>query len=162
MISLLTIILSFSFFLLAIAIHLIRCRLSPHKGLKAKLFVIIAMQLLCLFLIIALIFHLALIVTSVVIYLLLIPAYLIFYVSSELVSPSKRMLRVVEDKEGASYADMYKALERENLIMTRLEELVDSHCVVIHRENYQLSPSGALIARFLAFYQLLLGRKMGG
>ncbi len=156
-----TILISVLFILFSIIIHLLLCRRDPDKTLKAKLFIIIALAAYGVFLGIACGARLPLILTASVIYVLLVPIYLIFYVSTELNSPSKKILHAVE-AGGASYLDVLKALERENFILLRLEELEQSGCVARQRDRYALTSSGWSIARGLAIYQKLLGRDIGG
>ncbi len=105
--------------------------------------------------------HLAFVLTAVVIYVLLVPAYLVFYVSTELMSPSKKILQIIAAGPCA-YSDIFKALERENFIMLRLEELEHSGCLSRQKDRYCLTVSGQAIANMLGLYQLLLGREVGG
>jgi hypothetical protein len=156
-----TIILSVFFLFSSILIHLILCRKDNDKSLKAKLFVQITLTALGLFLAIGFGARLPYILTSAVIYVLLVPVYLIFYVSTELYSPSKRILHAV-GMEGAAYSKIFKELEQENFIMTRLEELEQSGCLTRKYDRYALSKSGWSIAKVLYYYQKLLGREIGG
>ena len=55
-----------------------------------------------------------------------------------------------------------KELEKENFIMTRLEELMQSGCIKKSQDGYVLTSAGRGIAGFLNVYQKLLGRPMGG
>ncbi len=157
-----TLLLGLFFFVLAMTIHLVLCRLDPQKTLKTKLFMIIAIQNWVAFLIVASFLHWPFKWSCAAIYLLLIPVYLVFYVITELVSPSKRVLQIVAASDGAAYAQILKGLEQEDFIMTRLEELVQSGCAQEHNGRYWLTASGRAIAGCLAFYQKLLGREMGG
>jgi predicted transcriptional regulator len=102
-----------------------------------------------------------LVLTAAVIYMLLAAVYMIVYVSTELMSPSKKILQVIAQGQ-SRYADIYKALERENFIMLRLEELEHSGCLCRRGEHYQLTASGKGIADVLKFYQCVLGREAGG
>lgn len=157
-----TLLISLFFLGLAIMAHLVICRLSPNKALKAKLFVSIAIVGLAAVIGLGVGFSLPLLLTSCLIYILLVPVYLIFYVSTELMSPSKRIMQVIGEQPGISYKALLQALEQERFITTRLEELVSSGCVSVREGKYSLTMSGQGIARFLDFYQLALGREVGG
>jgi hypothetical protein len=149
-------------FLIAVTIHLVICRISPDKRLKAKLFIIIALVNLVIFEACAVLFHLPLILSASLIYIFLAPIYLIFYVSTELVSPSKKNLRIVEYSGQAEYKEIFKRLEQENLIITRLEELEESGCVTSQAGTYKLTKAGRSLEMLLGFYQKILGRTRGG
>ena len=156
-----TILISVGIFLAAAAAHLWCCRTSAKKDLQAKLFIALAMLGLAVFVMAGAINQLPLLLSASVIYVLLVPVYLIFYVSTELVSPSKKIVQVLAAGPGA-YSDLYKALERENFIMLRLEELEQSGCLRRDGERYCLTASGHAIAKTLGVYQMLLGREVGG
>ena len=156
-----TILISVGIFLAAVAGHLLCCRKSAKKNLQAKLFTALATAGLTVFVLVGAINQLPLLLTASVIYVLLVPVYLIFYVSTELVSPSKKIVQVLAAGPGV-YADLYKALERENFIMLRLEELEQSGCLRREGERYCLTASGQAIAKSLRVYQKLLGRAVGG
>lgn len=122
----------------------------------------IASVLLGAFLLMAALYHWPLALTATIIYMLLIPNYLVLYVSTELVSPSKRILRIVSNKTQTDYHAILATLEKEDFIGTRLHELCQSGCVRDAGGTYHLTPSGRTIAVFLKIYQYLLGREIGG
>lgn len=130
--------------------------------LRAKLFITVASGHLIIFIALAIILKLPMVLTSVVIYILLIPVYLIFYVCTELVSPSKRILQIIASSNEANYTQVFKALEQENFIMLRLEELEQSGCLKRSDNRFELTASGRKIASILDVYQRLLGRDIGG
>ena len=150
------------FFVFSVFVHLFACRRSNDKSLKAKLFIMIAALHLAVFVVTAVFMNMPLIFAVSAIYVLLVPVYLVFYVSTELVSPSKIILWIAGSSGGAGYAGIFKALEKENMIMTRLEELEHSGCAVCVKGRYTLTGAGRGIARFLNYYQKILGRDVGG
>ena len=157
-----TVFISGLFFLLSVAIHLILCRIDADKSLKTRLFMLIALENLIAFLIAAFYVHLPFVLTCAAIYVVFVPVYLVFYVTTELVSPSKKVLHIVASSPGSTYAQIFKALEKENFIIKRLEELEQSGCVAKAVDRYGLTSLGRAIAKFLVFYQALLGRDIGG
>lgn len=157
-----TIALSLVFFALAVVLHLFLCRQSKVKNLKAKLFMILGLGNLALFIAVAVGCRMPLVLTASAVYVLLLPVYLVFYCSTELMSPSKKILQTVQAAGQADYEAILKALERENFIMLRLEELEQSGCISRQGERYMLTPAGQAVARGLACYQIFLGREMGG
>lgn len=61
-----------------------------------------------------------------------------------------------------SYEQLVFILEKEDLIFSRLEELVQSGCVVIKDNRYELTHSGSSLANFLNIFGIILGRGVGG
>ncbi len=156
---------AFVFFVLSIVIHIGYCRKRSCAGLQAKAFVLTALvngavMIICfLFLTPS---EMGLPYTAVLLYVLAIPVYLIFYVSTFLMSPSRNILRLVQDDQGATQEMILQALERENFIFLRLGELQDSGCVGRSGEKFVLTPLGRNIARVLKIYQKVLGQAPGG
>ncbi len=156
---------AFVFFVLSVVIHIGYCRKGSCAGLQAKAFVLIALvngavMIICfLFLTPS---DMDLPYTAALLYVLAIPLYLIFYVSTFLMSPSKNILRVVQDDRGATYEVVLQALERENFISLRLKELQDSGCAGRSGEKFVLTPSGRNIVRVLKIYQKVLGQTPRG
>ncbi len=157
-----TIALSLAFFAFSVLLHLCICRRSKVKDLKAKLFIIIGLAALAVFIFIAAWGRMPLAVTAAVLYIFLLPVYLTFYCSTELMSHSKRILQAVQESGEADYNGIFKVLEQENFIIKRLEELEQGGCVRRDGDRYILTPAGQAVARGLAFYQIFLGRNMGG
>jgi hypothetical protein len=158
----LTVLIATVFLVASIAVHLMICRISPDKSLKAKLFIVIAAAALGGFLTLGLGLHLPLVSTAAVIYVLCVPVYLIFYVSTELVSPSKKILQVIESSGGCTYEIIVAQLKNEDFIISRLKELEQSGCAVREGGRYVLTASGWKIAKVLDGYQKILGRSIGG
>jgi hypothetical protein len=150
------------FFAVSVLIHLIFCRLDKNKALKTKLFIFIAMANLIAFLAVGFYADLPLLLSCTAIFLMAIPGYLALYATTVLVSPSKRILQVAEMRDGATYEEIFKALEAENFIMTRLEELVQCGCASRVRDRYVLSVNGRAVAKFWQGYQKVCGRPQGG
>ncbi len=100
--------------------------------------------------------------TGGVLFVLCAPAYLTFYVLTQLMSPSKKILLVLRAQGGASYAQLVEAVRLEAFIDTRLNDLCASGCVIRQGDVCVLSPSGKSIAATLAFCQRLFGRNIGG
>ncbi len=152
-------------FILSIVLHIVYCRKAPLGTLHAKAFIIIAiangLAMGISFLFLPPLSQ-SLPCTAVLLYLLAIPSYLIFYVTTLLVSPSKRILQLIQSGDGASYEMLATALGEENFIALRLEELCASGCVRRVEETFILTASGKNIARILGAYRKILGRGPGG
>lgn len=160
--SMVTFLLNIILFSAVVYVHLIICRQSSTKELKIKSFMVLGLMGLLLFWGIALCAQLPMLVTNTVIFVLMMPVYFTFYVSTELMSPSKKIMQVLNAKPGALYEDIFQALERENFLMTRLIELKQCGFIVEEGGRYRLSPTGASFARTYTCYQKLLGREIGG
>lgn len=100
--------------------------------------------------------------TAVLLYALLAPVYLAIYVSTLLVSPSKRILKLVEESGGLTYEDLVAVFDDGAMVTGRLQDLLLTGCVVSHDRRYCLSGRGRRVARALDVYQILIGRKAGG
>lgn len=157
-----TIILSFLIFIMAALLHVLFCYMSPVKNLKGKLFMQISGGGLLLLILLGVVLSLPLLWTSVLFYVLLLPMYLIVYVTTELVSPSKKILKSLSQSSGLTYEELLSFLKKENLVGSRLDELVESGCVRTLRDRYALTPSGATLASFLEIFGKILGRGVGG
>lgn len=157
-----TLTLALLFFIASVATHLIFCRNSSSKSLKGKLFIQISILLLLIYIGIAFILKLPLIISCSAIYILLIPAYMVVYVTTELVSPSKKILQSLAASQGLTRQEIIAYLEKENLIQSRLDELVQSGCIMKKDEYYVLTANGSMLASFLRMFGLILGRGVGG
>jgi hypothetical protein len=155
-------------FACSIAAHVFFCRGLPKNQLHAKLFVGVAFftgglgWLARSFLANPFEGDTAFPATAVVIYLLLIPAYLIFYVTTELNSPSKLILRMIRQTPGIAHSEILKNFTNEELILPRLSDLRQTGCVELRDDCYFLSASGRSLGQFLVLYQKILGRDLGG
>ena len=160
------IVLALVFFIASVAIHIFYCRHVSMGALQAKAFVLIALFTGVFALAVGFLFlpssdH-GLACTAIVLYILSIPAYLIFYVSTSLMSPSKKILQIIQSKGKAGYDQLLEEIRRENFIFYRLEDLVQSGCVRRSSQRLVLAPSGQGLARVLRLYQKVLGRWPGG
>jgi hypothetical protein len=161
------------FFFIAVFIHIQICRAKRSQaGLWVKLFCVIAGFGLGLCWLAFVAFHhvphrsglwaLPLELTSSLIYLLLVPSYVVFYVSTQMMSPSKRILMLIDQAGGMELQQLKEAFSDEEFIMPRLRDLEQTGCIAKENGTYKLTPSGLALARFLNCYQILLGRKAGG
>jgi hypothetical protein len=161
-------------FAASVAVHILFCRGAAGEGLHAKAYVNIAVFFFGVYVAGIYLLHplnvldpcsfwgLPFKISSGLIYILLIPVYLSFYVLTQLVSPSKKILKCMTGKRGVSYAKILECVKAEDFINTRLSDLVTSGCVEHTRRGYVLSASGRKIALVLDVIQFVLGRRMGG
>ena len=158
------IVFAFVFFVLSVVFHILYCHRTPAGTLQAKAFIMTALANGLVMSVVFLFFPLdkGLPCTAILLYVLSIPAYLIIYVSTLLVSPSKGILLMIQSGRGASYDMLLESVARENFITLRLGELQDSGCVQRLGESFVLTASGKGIARILGVYQRILGRGPGG
>ena len=155
----------FVFLFLSVTIHIFYCRRTRAGVLHAKAFILIAVAngfavFLCFFFLPP--SGTGLPFTAMLLYILSIPAYLVFYVTTILVSPSKRILWAMQAKAGATYDVLLRALEVEHFIPSRLKELQDSGCIGRTGERFVLTSSGRNIARILRVHEHIFGRGPGG
>jgi len=160
------------FFFDAVLIHLLVCRRAKEEGLLLKLFILIAgINLVLCWAVFYFFLHavqssgsfwfVPLVWTSTLIYVLLIPSYLVFYFSTQQVSPSKKIMLLLNERDmtvkelGANFKD-------EDLIVPRLVDLCTTRCMVETNGRYRLTCSGLWTARVYVAYQWILGRKKGG
>ena len=162
------------FFLDAVFIHLIVCRKSPQEGLLLKPFIGIALT--NLFLLWAVfwfsnsyarsapssIWSVHLYGCAAIMYILLIPAYLVFYFSTQQMSPSKKILLLLSDQGPLSFQELLKHFSDQEFVLPRIKELIGIRCLVEHGGWYVLTPSGAQMANVYKIYQSVLGRTKGG
>jgi len=161
-------------FIISVMTHILFCRKSSQSGLQAKAFIGLAFLFLAVYVLGSwailkadiflpnTLLGFPFLITAGIIFILLIPVYLCFYVLTQLMSPSKKILLTVSQMQKASYEDMVSCVEQEDFINTRLSDLVTSGCVIKDQDRYRLSASGRQIAGILDLMQHVLGRKMGG
>jgi len=162
------------FFVMNLMSHLMYCRQTKRKGLQAKAFVAMAILFLSTFFLASLAglhsrmldpqswWGMPFIFTSAFIYILLVPVYLCFYVLTQLTSPSQKILSVISQQGELGFNEILAAIEKEDFIRTRLEDLLLSHCVIEQEGHYSLTAEGKKLANILDFMQMILGRKVGG
>ena len=168
------IIMSLLLFSAAVILHILFCRMHRGQGLQAKAFVFIAIFLFLFYVSVVVctpsmgfldpdsMWGLPFKMTAGLMYLLLVPVYLCFYVLTQLVSPSKRILQAVTDAKVVTLAQMWESVETEKFIPSRLNELKTSGCIEEHQGRFTLTRAGQKIARILDFMQAVLGRDIGG
>ena len=162
------------FFIFSVSIHLIFCRHRRSKGLLVKQFCIIAMLNLFFGCVIFFllgksmaqdspsIWNLPLSMTSSFIYILLVPTYMVFYTSTQLNSPSKKILLLLQKNGPMSFEELLKHFTEEEFIMPRVMDLQHTGCIQCAQGHWLLLPPGLSIARFLNIYQRILDRRAGG
>jgi hypothetical protein len=158
------------FFMAAVAAHVLFCRRTTKPGLHAKAFIMIAFFFLGVFSVLAAalpldphsLWGLPFKITAGVIFMSLIPIYLSFYVLTQLISPSQKILLTIAAKGELSRPEILAILEKEDFINTRLHDLCASGCVTQTGDLYVLSPPGQGIVLILNLMQGAFGRRGGG
>jgi hypothetical protein len=161
-------------FAASVAVHIFYCRQTQRPGLQAKAFIFIAVFSLIIYAATVEMPFIAAVldgqslwgmpfkISAGTIFVLLIPIYLCFYVLTQLTSPSKKILLTIAQGRGASYKDIVSSVQKEDFIMTRLNDLCVSGCVRCTEGRYILTPEGQKIALILNIMQAILGRNVGG
>lgn len=162
------------FFLDAVIIHLLVCRKHAGKGLLLMPFVGIAFVNLFLM---GLVFwflgktsssgvtslwSVRLPISAAGIYMLLIPAYLVFYFSTQQMSPTKKILLMLDKQGPLKMSDLSKHFTDEEFILPRIKELIGIQCLVEHNGWYVITPQGSGMANVYGIFQKILGRSKGG
>jgi hypothetical protein len=161
-----------TFFFDSVFLHLIACRQAKTEGLLLKKFLMIAgvNLLVCWagFWFISKnvpagsgLWAVPLFAVSTAIYLLLIPIYLVFYFSTQQMSPSKKVMLLLFERPRSS-AELEPFFTDEEMIIPRIQDLLMTGCMAQQNGRYVLTSSGVHMAQAYAFYQGLLGRKKGG
>ncbi len=155
-----------------VAAHVLFCRRTHRPGLQAKAFVQMAFGFWGLYALAAIaishhlnpysLWGLPFVWAGEIIFILLAPVYLCFYVLTQLMSPSKKILLAIAQKGELSYDGIVEAVRKEDFIMTRLQDLLVSGCVEEKEGRYVLTSEGRKIEMTLNLMQLCLGRKVGG
>lgn len=169
------ILITLAVFFVAVAAHIIWCRVSRKQDLQIDVFIFFALSFLAGAWILRINFfpesfvcdpvnfwNLPLRASSIIFYFLNVFLYLIFYFNTQVESPSQRILRLCERKEGARMEELEKAVTDDDFIMTRLNDLKRYGYVEQHAESYRLLPRGVRVARLLSVYQKITGRPKGG
>lgn len=162
------------FFLEAVFIHLTVCRKRSGEGLLLKSFFAIAFGNLLVLWSSLWVLHsymgldpksfwgVPLYATSTFIYILLIPTYLVFYFSTEQMSPSKKILLLLSKNGAMSFPELLEHFTDEEFVVPRIEELIGVRFLVEHSGWYILTPAGTQIAKVYGLYQAVFGREKGG
>lgn len=161
------------FFVDAVVIHVFLCRKYTGEGLLLKPFIGIALvNLIIMWMVFwgmtphfssgdSSIWNVRLSLSATLLYLLLIPTYLVFYFSTQQMSPTKKILLLL--REGPlTLSDLYRHFGDDEFIQPRLNELVGIQCLIEHNGWYVITPQGLSMARVYVIYQTLLGRQKGG
>ncbi len=163
-----------SLFAFAVYCHVCVCKKRSKKQLHSKAFIIIAGILLGAYAFGSWVVTLLrvfdpltvwgqpFIISSAFMYLLCIPVYLTFYVLTQLMSPSKKILLSIKRRETLDFEGIVAEVASEDFIGTRLNDLCVSGCVVLEKGRYTLSPSGRILAGTLGVMQFIFGRDTGG
>ncbi len=161
-------------FIASVTVHIFFCRKTIKPGLHAKVFILTAMVFLGIYVVGVKTPLMASLldphslwgfpfrITAGVIFVLLVPVYLIFYVLTQQMSPSKKILLTIAQRGEVSLSDILASVEQEDVITKRLSDLCMSGCVRLMEGRYTLSASGQKIAVVLNIMQHILGRDMGG
>ena len=161
------------FFLDAVVVHLMICR-NKAEGLFLKLFLSIAfMNLVLAWVVFWFLSHqfnggregflgMPLYGTATVMYVLLIPTYLIFYFSTQQVSPSKKILVLLAQNGSMSFDELLVHFSDKEFFSQRIQDLITTRCVIEHDGWYVLTPAGSRMSMVYQIYQSILGRGKGG
>lgn len=170
----LDILLMLFFFLESVFIHLTVCRRRSSEGLLLKPFVAIAFGNLLVLWSSLWVLHaylgpdaqsfwgVPLYGASTFIYILLIPTYLVFYFSTQQMSPSKKILLLLSKNGPMSFQELLRHFTDEEFVVPRIEELIGVRFLIEHSGWYVLTPAGTRIAKVYGFYQTIFGREKGG
>jgi len=102
--------------------------------------------------------------SSLLLYLLLCVAYIMEYTMVELESPSMRIIQSIQNrtKRTASKEELRNLFSDDEMILARLEDLVDHGFAQYDGLRYTLTPRGKLISRCFALYRNFIRRGLGG
>lgn len=168
------ILLTLFFFLVAVFIHLAICRKKSGEGLLLLPFFGIALSNLVVLWISfwvargyfkfdgASIWGVPLVLTSTLIFILLIPTYLVFYFSTQQMSPSKKILLLLAGSGPLSFQELLGHFSDDEFVKPRLKELIGIRWLIEHSGWYVLTPAGTQMAKMYALYQAIFGRAKGG
>lgn len=168
------IVLSMLLFIASVIVHIFFCRKTTKSGLQARAFIFISVISMGIYMTgVLTVQHWGMFdphslwgfpfrITAGLILILLVPIYLCFYVLTQLTSPSKKILLAISQCGQLSRADILLSVQKEDFIMTRLNDLCTSGCVKQINGRYILTWEGRKIAVILNFMQSVLGRNAGG
>ena len=163
---------SVGFFLSVVVTHLFWCRARGGDKLHFVAFGVISIT--ALIILCALVgtpvtgpkpltlWTLPLSLTAVILYIALLPFYQVFYYSTIIDSPSRRIISLLRQRGPLPYAVLRNEITNERFIMTRLNPLVKHGFVAFDGRVYRLMPRALLTCRILIIYQKILGRGVGG
>ena len=155
-------------FFIAVCVHLALCRAWGKSCLYVReLMMLVTIGLaVCLVILLGGFFPAIstaprLIMTSLTLYVLLVPTYLCFYVLTILMSPSKKVLILLE-KGPLSRAELHDGIAVEAFVQTRLEDLLVSGMVENKKGYLTLTPQGCMYLNVVEIFGVLMGRPKGG
>ncbi len=164
------ILLAMGLFVVSVIIHLVWCRCFPSKDLHVLAYFLISM-LLAMGGVFAY-FWLGgetrldtagwLPMTASLLYILLLPTYAVFYFSTKVESPSKRIIVFLRDKGPSSFLQLNAMMKDEEIIQPRIHDLVATGFIAADAQGYRLLPKGKSMARVLRVYEQLCGQPRGG
>jgi hypothetical protein len=161
-------------FVASVIVHIFYCRRKAKPGLQAKAFVFTAIIFVCIYAVGVFLLSyegvmdtrslwgLSLKISAGMIFILLVPIYLCFYILTQLMSPSKKILATIVQHGEVPYKDILFSVEKEDFITSRLNDLCASGCVKQIDGKYILTPEGQKIAAVLNTIQFVFGRNVGG
>jgi hypothetical protein len=161
-------------FIVSVMTHIFFCRRQPKTNLQARAYIYISVFFIIIYILgVWLVGHEGLLqagswwgmplkVAAGVMFVLLVPIYLSFYVLTQLMSPSKKILLSLAARGNLTYGQLLTCIEEEDFIGTRLNDLVTSGCVKQTEGRYVLGLPGQKIAVILNIMQRVLGRNIGG
>lgn len=165
------------FFCLHIIMHVGWCRIKSEEKLQVKPILFIAFFCLVSYLVFLKKFSgssifiyettfnfwkVPLMITSSIVFLLLIPFYILFYICTEIESPSMKILLLVKQYGEIFYQDLRNNFTDQTLIIPRLQDLISSGYISFDGRYYRILPKGTTLVRILDIYQRRLGWRMGG
>ncbi len=168
------ILLTLFFFVEAVFIHLALCRKRSADGLLLLPFFGIAFSNLIVLWVffwaargyfkfdVNSVWGVPLCVTATLIYILLIPTYLVFYFSTQQMSPSKKILLLLARGGPMSFQELLVHFSDDEFVMPRLKELIGVRWLIEHGGWYVLTPMGTQMAKMYTLYQAIFGRTKGG
>lgn len=101
-------------------------------------------------------------VSSLAVYGLLVPAYLVIYAGTVIDSPSQKVLRLIQNRDGLTYEELIKQIGGQEFILTRLESLRKFHLIELHGSTYRLLSGGRRLGKMLDLLKFMFGHGPGG
>jgi hypothetical protein len=168
------ILLSVTIFIFVVFTHIQWCRASLIRDLQITPFIVYSVSGLALYFTIIGVFFfqplvpdpvlwiLPLKATAVTLYICLSVLYLMFYFGTNVESPSRILLVLIEEADGMTENELLEHFTNDYLICPRFEDLLRTGYLEFDGTAYRLSRRGLIAAKLLDFYQKLIGRPMGG
>lgn len=149
-------------FICTVFIHALYCRRQQSHQLYARSYLIIAAVVGVIAISLINVLHLdEFSLSGLLLYILCIPSYLVVYVTTQLESPSRKILETLTERP-CTKSDIVLSLKQAQFIQSRLQQMCDAGLVNKVQSTYQLTQSGQQLALFYVCYQKILGRELGG